>query len=269
MSTSRVAVSASDVVEGVLRHFGCAREDPAPQWSALTEFAAVPGGWGTARRADIFLMRSWRSKPGHRRILVEVKVSTADLRAELACPEKMAGVGQYAHRWYLATPPGLTSGIELPAGLGLFEVTGDRCVEVLPAAARPAVDLPESFTAAVFRRAGVAEGRIRRASTVDAAAQLAQLRRELAASQAAEARAHHARDEYKQALTRWVSMLNNAEGLRCVCGSILTVKGRARRWPSGYQQHADGTECPDSPLGGTPDCTALFDRLQDELGVKL
>src|SRR5665647_1641914 len=82
-----VTLNAGDVAAAVRRRYGAERDGLGPEWACLDELTLGRFEMGE-RRADLFLVRAWSGQPkGHERHLVEVKVSRADLRAELAAPE--------------------------------------------------------------------------------------------------------------------------------------------------------------------------------------
>lgn len=252
------------VVTAVRQLFGAERDTLGPEWAALDEFTGGPGGWGRSRRADLFLVRAWSGRPrGHERVLVEVKVSRADLRHELANPDKLDAFARYAHRVYFATPAGLVRDEDLGAGVGLIEVTDGRARVRVKAARRSGVDpVPESFIVEAFRRAGRAEARIRQADSGDAPARVTQLERELAVARRAVETARAAADRDRQRLDRWITAVAYAGGVACVCGAPmrppLDLRGHNLR-------HADGADCPMAFYGGAaePDVLALARRFAD------
>src|SRR5665647_502370 len=118
-----VTLNAGDVAAAVRRRYGAERDGLGPEWACLDELTLGRFEMGE-RRADLFLVRAWSGQPkGHERHLVEVKVSRADLRAELAAPEKMAVFAAFAHRGYFATPAGLVKDTDDP-GPGVVGVLG-------------------------------------------------------------------------------------------------------------------------------------------------
>src|SRR5665648_1281409 len=164
-----VTLNAGDVAAAVRRRYGAERDGLGPEWACLDELTLGRFEMG-ARRADLFLVRAWSGQPkGHERHLVEVKVSRADLRAELAAPEKMAVFAAFAHRVYFATPAGLVKDTDqLGPGVGLIEVHPSGTTrEVRRATRRPNPEpMPEKLVVEVFRRAGRAEARTRTATAL-------------------------------------------------------------------------------------------------------
>jgi hypothetical protein len=186
--TARAVVDALRVAYGVAGSLLVTDE-----WSFLTEVplraptaAQVARGdtrldrWASnTRTIDVFLVRNWSSKPGHRRIAVEVKVSRSDYRNETDAKRHPAEVA--AHQTYYAAPAGIIDPATLPPGWGLLEVYADersyaagkgwevggfgngalvKC-RVRPTERTPTCDL-DYLVAAGMRRASRAEERIRR-----------------------------------------------------------------------------------------------------------
>ena len=84
------------------------RRFPAPEWAAFRE---LPDGTGGAmrRRFDFYALNTWPSK-SFRSVVVEVKVSRADFRRELAHREKREPAEQRANECYFAFLSGLLDG---------------------------------------------------------------------------------------------------------------------------------------------------------------
>jgi hypothetical protein len=252
-------VAAGDVVTAVRTHFGAERDTLSPEWAALDELTDAPG-YGASRRADLFLVRAWNGKRGHERILVEVKVSRADLRNELAQPEKMAAIGRYAHRLYFAAPAGLVAGDQdLGAGVGLLELGEDgRVREVRGAARRDPEPVPEAMFVETFRRAARAEARIRAEDDGDAAATIVSLRKALASSRAAEARARDVAATERARMVTFENLVLESGAIPCTCGAALRTPKRRSHWD---RTHADGSPCP-SRYGAGPDLDELRARFE-------
>lgn len=104
----------------------------------------VPDG-GTVRRADGVYLGFTKSR-GHAIDVHEIKVSTADFRAELANPVKAEAWWRYSTRFWIVSPgPHITPIAELPFGWGLMcpRSRGRRFqIVVAPAIRQPEVDLP-------------------------------------------------------------------------------------------------------------------------------
>ena len=211
------------------------------------------------RRADLFLVRAWAGQPkGHERHLVEVKVSRADLRAELSAPEKMAVFAAFAHKVYFATPAGLVKDTDdLGPGVGLFEVHPSGITrEVRRATRRSDPDpMPEKLVVEVFRRAGRAEARTRTATAGDPAAKVVALEAALATSLRAQYTAQDASRRDAGRLTDWLRRVGDAGGMPCRCGATI----KPRRDTNQLGGHRDGTTCP--LRWSEPDYEALAARL--------
>lgn len=256
-ATAKAKVTSAQVVTAVRTHFGAERDRFAPEWGALDELTDAPG-FAASRRADLFLVRAWNGRRGHERILVEVKVSRADLRNELARPEKMAAIGQYAHRLYFATPAGLVGPQQgLGAGVGLLELGEDgRVREVRKATRRQPEPVPEEMFVEVFRRASRAEARIRAEDDEDQAATIAALRKALASSQAAEARARDVAATERARMVIFENLVLESGAIPCVCGAELRTPKRRSHWD---RTHADGSPCP-ARYGASPDLDVMRAR---------
>lgn len=237
------ALKAGDVAAAVRRRYGAERDGFGPEWACLDELTLGRFGLGE-RRADLFLVRAWPGQPkGHERHLVEVKVSRADLRAELSAPEKMAVFAAFAHRVYFATPAGLVKDTDqLGPGVGLLEVHPSGTREIRRATRQPNPDpMPEKLVVEVFRRAGRAEARTRTATAgEDPAARVVALEAELATARRAQYTAQDAARRDAGRLTEWLRKVSDAGGVRCKCGG--TIKPRRDTYQLGG--HRDGTTCP-------------------------
>lgn len=253
--SGRNPITAPEVVAAVRRRYGAEQDNFGPEWAALAEF----GAWSVGRRCDLFLVRAWSGKPkGHERVVVEVKVSRADLRSELADPSKLAEFSRHAHRTYFAAPAGLVKDTDdLGEGIGLIEVLpGGSTRETRRSARRPDPDpLPEHLVVAAFRRAARAEARMRSADIGDPVARVVVLEAELTAARRAADTARGAADRDGRRLREWMSHLATAGGVPCVCGAPL----RASRDSSYHRGHADGSRCPEG--WAQPDFEALSVRL--------
>lgn len=230
MPAAQPALTAPDVVAAVRRHYGAEKDGLGPEWAALDEFSL---GTGAGRqRADLFLVRAWSGRPkGHERHAIEVKVSRADLCAELAKPWKALAFTEVSHRFYLAVPKGLLRpGDAIPDHWGVYEVSGHpaatRCRKAREATRRDPEPMPETALAEAFRRAARAEARIREADTdtaEDPAATLALMRAELAAANRAAQTAREASRRDKDRLSALLAKIGEAGGWHCVCGAPIKV----------------------------------------------
>lgn len=97
---------------------------PSPAYVRLPQ---VRNGTGYARArtrtADAIIVSAWPSR-GLWLAGVEIKVSVADWKKELAHPEKANEIQQYCHHWYIACPQGLINEAIVPKTWGLIEVNG-------------------------------------------------------------------------------------------------------------------------------------------------
>jgi len=237
-------MKAEEVVAAVRRHFGSAKDNLAPEWAALDEFKVAGPYEAQSGRADLFLVRAWSGRPkGHERVLVEVKVSRADLRAELADPDKMKAFSIYAHRVYFAAPVGLVrADDDLGDGVGLIEVSANGCRQVRKAARNDAaLDMPERALVEALRRAARAETRIRTATEDDPAALVVRLGQDLARAERAEQTAREAASRDTKRLHDWMGLIGRCGGVPCTCvGGHLKASRDSWRTP---REHADGSPC--------------------------
>lgn len=187
-------LTADDVVTAVRRRYGCEGDNGiGPEWASLAEMDLQAGH--STRRIDLLLVRAWGGKPkGHERHAVEVKVSRADLRSELADESKWRAWWSVVHRFYLAVPASLNlDGLELPADWGVLTVTAGGTRQLRPAPRHEPDELPHGVTVEAFRRASRAEARIRDGQAdSDPAATIARMEREVRAAERAAATAREA-----------------------------------------------------------------------------
>lgn len=252
-------LTAGDVVAALRRRYGVDRTTGmAPEWAILTELTGV--GFSRGTRADVFAVRAWSGRPkGHERHLIEVKVSRSDLTRELANPAKMAQLGQYAHRLFFATPPGLVRETDnLGEGVGLLEVHPSGVREVRRAKRREPLGLPETIQVEIFRRAGRAEGRIATADGDDLAAKIVAAERRAEAATRAMHTAQDASNRDQRRLDERVGAIAKGGGAPCLCGNG-TIKAKRGGWD---WNHDDGTEC--ARRFAQPDLEALAVRLLGE-----
>lgn len=106
----------------------------APEWFLTFE---VPFDLGNGGRRIDGLAVSRIASRGHEIHAIEVKVNRSDWKAELDNPAKAEGWGKAADRFYVATPKGLVSPVELPAGWGLLEPSGTGMREIVTAGLNP------------------------------------------------------------------------------------------------------------------------------------
>lgn len=87
---------------------------------------------GTTRTADAIAVSCWPSR-GLYLAGIEIKVSLADWRKELAEGAKAHEIGQYCRYWYVAAPEGIVPVGEVPEKWGLIECT-DKNAKIAKAA---------------------------------------------------------------------------------------------------------------------------------------
>jgi hypothetical protein len=117
---------------------------PSP---AYVKIPQVRNGTGFSRHrtrtADAIVLSAWPSR-GLWMAGIEIKVSVADWKKELAHPEKANEIQQYCHHWYVAAPRGLIDQALVPDLWGLVEVTGNTAeiVKSAPHLDPKPIDLP-------------------------------------------------------------------------------------------------------------------------------
>lgn len=153
----------AEIIESALR-----ANYKQPEWALFFE---VSDGTGSAarRRADAIAMNMWPSRGLELRAF-EIKVSRSDMKSELNDPSKAEAVAQFCDSFYLATPPKLTEGMDVPDTWGLIEVSESGSLKVIRKSTmthKPA-PLQKTFIASLLRSsAKIGESEIRKA--VDAA----------------------------------------------------------------------------------------------------
>lgn len=269
--------TAAEIATAVRRKYRCETAGTGmdvPEWAALEEFTLAPGIAGYkgpdvgSARIDLFLVRCWQSQPkGHERHAVEIKVTKADLRKELADPYKRAPFEAAAHRFWFAVPAGLCDGIEVPENIGIYEVTGNG-VRTARGAARndTPIEIPERTFVEAFRRASRAEARVRGADTDDLPARLVEADRNVERMRGQLRRAEKARDLHRDRWKVLVGLLAAAEGqVPCArCKGPLAPR-RGRLGSVGWKHVGDpGPECSGIVTYPFPDYEAY---LTDVLGL--
>jgi hypothetical protein len=123
---------------------------------ASPEFAFMPQmnqgtGSHAGRRADAVAFSLWPSR-GLDLYGFEIKISRSDLSSEVRNPEKAEAIQRFCDLWWLVTPPGLTSDMDLlPTTWGVLEVDG-RGVRVTKQAPRLTPEpMTRNVIAAMFR----------------------------------------------------------------------------------------------------------------------
>lgn len=155
------ALTSKEILLALKRHHGLFRSWPmnAEPWAFIEELQ-IGTAWQCLSRIDALAVKTGRSThklPNgqivtNERIAYEVKVSRSDLIRELKNPWKRQAALSVAHRWVLATPPGLVRDGELPEGAGLVEVH-PRGVRWIAQGELTACESPEYFVASIARRA--------------------------------------------------------------------------------------------------------------------
>ena len=137
--------TAPDIVAALHKRY------PAPEYAAFQEVANGTGA--NARRwIDVLVMAIWPSR-GLQVIGIEIKVSKADWKRELADPKKADAIGKYCDLWWIATPPGIVDPETLPLNWGLMEL-GPHGFKVIKKAPKLKPEpLTKGFVASILRRA--------------------------------------------------------------------------------------------------------------------
>jgi hypothetical protein len=102
------------------------------------------------QRLDAFALHTWPSEKW-RRVAYEVKTSTADLRRELAQPDKCAAALALSNEFYLLAGPEVEVPDELPDEWGVLVLWGDRLVTTRKAPWRDTELPPYSFMLSLAR----------------------------------------------------------------------------------------------------------------------
>jgi hypothetical protein len=124
---------------------------PAGQYALMFE---VSNGTGAQikRYADAVAMGMWASH-GMEIEGIEIKISRADFKKELADHQKSDEVMRYCNRWWLACPKDLIKPDELPSTWGLLELQENGTLRQKIAAPKlKPIDLDRNFIAAMLRR---------------------------------------------------------------------------------------------------------------------
>ena len=135
---------------------------------ALAGLHAGQGGWvfipemrfGTSygfnqeQRFDAWAINAWRTRGGaeHLRRAFEIKVSAADVRAELLNPDKRWPAYAVSNEFYFVAPAGLVNPKHLTRDDGLIEWTGDKLTITKAPRVREAMPPKWSFVASLARR---------------------------------------------------------------------------------------------------------------------
>jgi len=143
-----LAPTADSIVAALYEHYK--RGD----WIAFDELRIGTGyGKDAEQRIDFWAMEAIPSKR-FRRVAYEIKVSRADLLAELRQPRKRARALLFSNEFYFITPPGLMHAGELPPECGLAELHEVGFISFKYAAPwRDTMPPTWQFLAAIARRA--------------------------------------------------------------------------------------------------------------------
>lgn len=91
-------------------------------WAPFTEVTAPADPTrGGVRRIDMFAVR-FHPAAGLERLAIEIKVTRADFRSDVANPAKQQPWRDLCQQHVYATPAGLVDPADVPAGSGLFTV---------------------------------------------------------------------------------------------------------------------------------------------------
>jgi len=143
--TKKTKLTALDIVAALHKRF------PAPEYVAFQEVANGTGA--NARRwIDVLVMAIWPSR-GLQVIGIEIKVSKADWKRELADPRKADAIGKYCDQWWIAAPPSIVDPETLPLNWGLMEL-GPRGFKTIKKAPKLKPEpLNKGFVASILRSA--------------------------------------------------------------------------------------------------------------------
>lgn len=187
------------------------------------------------RRIDVLL---WA--PGDR-IALELKVTRADLLADIADPAKQRVWRELAHRHAYVVPHGLADKAEVPTDSGLIVVTGSALgwAKRAPKRRNTPPELPALSLHVLMRRLAWAEGRLKghaaepAESPAELEAEAARLRRALEVETDAHHRTRERAEHYRK-------LASNGTGWPCrACGEPLSATWSARRGES-WRHRAGG-----------------------------
>ena len=129
---------------------------PAPAWAFFEELRNGTGfARVTTRSADAVAMSLWPSR-GLELHGFEVKVSRADLKRELALPEKAEDIARFCDRWWLVTSEGVVQDIaDIPPAWGwlvLVKARGKNSLKTMREASKlEAKPLDRLMVASILR----------------------------------------------------------------------------------------------------------------------
>lgn len=132
--TARVKVTALDIRAALDRRYNQASQGSDNEaWITLHEARSGAGFDGNNGACDYLAVNTWQSR-GMQIIGHEIKVSAADLKAELANPRKAERFARHCHRWWMVMPSKLAAshGDDVPPAWGILTLTrpgGGLCVD--------------------------------------------------------------------------------------------------------------------------------------------
>lgn len=124
---------------------------PAAQWAIMWEVRETTG-FANCRSADAVMFTLWPSM-GFKRHGVEIKVSRADWKKELADPTKAEAIAKYMDEWWIHACPGVVHDIsEIPPAWGLRIWDGVKWRTAKKAEKTDALDIDRELMASILRR---------------------------------------------------------------------------------------------------------------------
>lgn len=126
----------------------------APEWATFTSVRSQTGfGSRKIRTADALALNLWKSR-GHELWGFEVKVSTGDLRREIADPSKADEIARHCRRWWIVGPRAVADSAILtaPPAWGVIEAQASRLVVRRESGELAAEPASVEFVAALCRR---------------------------------------------------------------------------------------------------------------------
>jgi hypothetical protein len=129
--------------------------DPMSGWVFIPEMRfGTSYGFSHEQRFDAWAINAWRTRGGAQNLrrAFEIKVSAADLRAELINPDKRWPAYAVSHEFYFVAPAGLVDKKLLTRDDGLIEWDDGNLKIVKPPRLREAMPPKWSFVASLARR---------------------------------------------------------------------------------------------------------------------
>ncbi len=145
-TTSTTEKTEGWVFERLVRVF------PQPAFILLPQVRNQTGFDRQVRTIDALAVSVFPSR-GLYFVGIEIKITLADWRRELAHPEKADSIQKYCRHWYVAAPDGVVPEAEVPETWGLIEVNG-RSAKIARKAPALEHTVPDArFVCAVLRAA--------------------------------------------------------------------------------------------------------------------